>query len=286
MIGAFQHLGYCVGGGVHVQRGEYAFVHKIFPALPGFQLDDFPHSREHQVVVKKGLSHGLLRLQVLELFEQLLSGEVGFEPDEVVSRYTRSVGQHVVQSDVVVEFVVVELDGRHRLPDRLIPGELSFFHQHPRGHRREQLAVGSDLDQSGRRERKLIFIVAIAVSFGEDQLVVHNNAYADPGRIPILQRLLHVRVKTLQLTSDVRFLSKSRGPQGHQRQDDRANTNEANHASRATLCPGRHGISFVVRIAFLNSKTAAILHPFRASDDISTRDLSHSVLHRASVPRV
>ena len=65
-----------------------------------------------------------------------------------------------------------------------------------------------------------MFVIAIAVSFGENQLVTHHDADADAGPIPILQDLGHVVVEAVQLFRDVDVLRVSGRRQDEARKRD------------------------------------------------------------------
>jgi hypothetical protein len=70
---------------------------ELLPGLAGLQLNQVPDGREHQVVVQERRAHGLFRLQIDQLLEELLAREVGFVPDGIVPGDSGAVGQHVAQ---------------------------------------------------------------------------------------------------------------------------------------------------------------------------------------------
>ena len=141
VVGMLHHLRNRVCRRTHAKRSEYPLPYELLPSLPGLQFDDVPDGREHQVVIEECFSHRLLWLQVLQPFEQILPRESRLEPDQIVPRYSCAVRQHVAQTDVVVELVVVKLDRRDGLAHGLIPSEFSFLDQHPRSNSREQLRI-------------------------------------------------------------------------------------------------------------------------------------------------
>src|SRR2546430_16232978 len=95
------HIGNRVGGGIHVQGRKDPLAHELLPGFPGFQFDDVTGGSVHQFVVHEGFTHRLLRLEVLQLFEQLLPRKRRLEPDQIMPRHSGTVRQHVAQSDVV-----------------------------------------------------------------------------------------------------------------------------------------------------------------------------------------
>src|ERR1019366_6908340 len=131
-----------------------------------------------------------------------------------------AVRKHVVQGDGVVQLVVIKLNGRHGLPDGLVPGELAFLDEHTRGDRREELGVGGDGTEGGGSERQFLLVIAVAVAFGEDKLVVDDDAYTDARRVPILQHLFHVGIEAGQLLGDFGGLGGDAVGQGHGEQGD------------------------------------------------------------------
>src|SRR5208283_5255340 len=80
----------------------------------------------------------------------------------------------------------------------------------------EQLRIRSDRAHGTRREWQFLLIVAIAVAFREDELVVHHNADAHAGRVPVLQGLRHVGVESLQLFRDIDTLCRGVAYQGEE----------------------------------------------------------------------
>ena len=209
------HIGNRVGGRIHVQGQKDLLAHELLPGFPRFQFDDVTGGSVHQVVVQEGFPHRLLRLEVLQLFEQLLPRKRRLEPDQIMPRHSGTVRQHVAQSDVVVQLIVVKLDCRNGLTYRLIPSQLSFFDQHACGHSGEQFGVRGDLAQRRWREGQLLLVVSIAIALGENQFVIDHNSYANPGCIPILQNLDHVGVEVAQLTGDLGRLRASARHTGH-----------------------------------------------------------------------
>src|SRR5882672_1184185 len=228
VVRILHHVGDRIGGRAQVQRLEDSLPHKLLPRLSGFQFDDVPGSGEHQVVVQERFAHRLLRLEVFQLFEQLLPFEIRFEPDRIVPGHTRPVRQHVSQSNVVIELVVVELDRRDGLAHALIPTELSFLYQHPRRNRGEQFRVRSDLAQRRRSEGQLLLVVPVPIPLDENQLVIDYDAYTNPRRIPILQDLFHVGVEPLQLVRDLPVL------RPNAKSKDHYSNRQGEHANRAT----------------------------------------------------
>jgi len=87
----------------------------------------FADRGEHEVVIQEGLAHGLLRLEIFQALEQFFAGEGRLEPDQVVTGDSGAVGEHVAEGDIVVELIVVELDGGDGFANGLVPGELAFF---------------------------------------------------------------------------------------------------------------------------------------------------------------
>jgi hypothetical protein len=104
---------------------------------------------------------------------------------------------------LLLSLVVVEADAGNGVADGLVPGELAFADEHACGSSGEQLGVGSNLAKGVGREGQFFVVVAIAVAFGEDQLVIDNDADADAGRVPVLEGLLHPGVEALEFGVDV-----------------------------------------------------------------------------------
>ena len=138
VVSLLRHIGDCEAGRLHVERREDFLAHELFPGFPGLQFDDVPCGRIHQVVIEEGLPHRLLRLEVLQLFEEFLPCKRGPEPDQVVPRHSGAVRQHVAKRNVVVELVVVKLNRWNRLAHRLVPSKFSHFDKHARGNGGEQ----------------------------------------------------------------------------------------------------------------------------------------------------
>ena len=199
MIGLLRHLGDREHRARHPERLEEPFPHELLPALAREELDHVAHPRVHHVVVEELRADRLGRLEVLEPLEQLAPGELGLVPDQVVPRDAGAMREHVADRHRAVELVVVELDARHELPDRLVPVELAFLHEQARGHRREQLRVRSDGHDRVLGERQLAPVVAIAVALGEHELVVDHDPHPDSGNVPVPDELLHRRVEALEL---------------------------------------------------------------------------------------
>ena len=118
-------------------------------------------------------------------------------------RDARPMRQHVAQSDRVVQVAVVELDRWHGLLNRPVPGELSFFDQHSRRDRCEQLSVRCNCEHRLRRNGKLLLIISKPVPLREHELVADDNTHADARRIPVFQSLLHKRIKARELLRHV-----------------------------------------------------------------------------------
>ncbi len=141
VIGVFVHVVDAVGGRFHVERREDFFADELLPALPRLQFDNFADGGEHEVVVQEGLTHGLLRLEIFQAIEQFFASERRFKPDEVVARDSAAMGEHVAKSDVVVELIVIELDGGNGFANGLVPCEFAFFDQHAGSDSGEELGV-------------------------------------------------------------------------------------------------------------------------------------------------
>src|SRR5439155_5644655 len=125
-------------------------------------------------------------------------------PDRVVARDPGAVREHVADRDRGVQLVVVELDGRHELPHRLVPVQLALLDEQAGGDGGEELRVGGDGNRRPWRERQLLPVVPEAVAAGEDELVLHHDADPDPGHVPVLHDLLHVGVEVLELLREGR----------------------------------------------------------------------------------
>ena len=147
-----------------------------------------------------------------------------------MTRHAGAVRQHVAQRHVAVELVVVKLDFRHGVAYRLVPGQVSFVHQHPRCHRREQLRVRRNRLHRFRREPQLLLIIPIAIALRKNQLVLNNYPDTHARRVPVFQRLFHVRVETLQLFRDVRFLRSRTNAKSHQRKDKQGDASRIRNA--------------------------------------------------------
>src|SRR6516225_1893034 len=141
---------------------------------------------------------------------------------------------------MAVELVVVKLNLRHRPAYRLVPCEFSFFHKRSCRYRREQFRIRRNRLHRLRRERQLLLVIAIAVALGEHQLVSDNNSYADTWRVPVLQRLLHVSVKALQLLRNIRFLSSRSNALSKQSHSKHAGGNEMRRGLETKLACTNH----------------------------------------------
>jgi hypothetical protein len=75
--------------------------------------------------------------------------------------------------------------GGHGFANGLVPGEFSFFDEHSGSDSSEQFRIRGNLMKTGWREGQLFFVIAVAVTFGEDEFVVNDDAHADARCIPV-----------------------------------------------------------------------------------------------------
>ena len=198
-----QHVGNREDGALHVQGQQDLLAHELGPWLARRELDRMADAGVHHVVVKKNLARRCLRLEVFQPVEQLFRGVVRLVPDGIVARDAGAVGQHVAQRDRIVQEAVVEVDCRNGFADWLVPRQLAFFHEKSRRDGREQFRVRGDGVHRLRRNRQLLLVVAVAITLGEHELVIDDDADPDAWRVPVFQGLLHERIEARELSRDI-----------------------------------------------------------------------------------
>ena len=171
---------------------------EVFPGLSGDPLSEQAGSHEHQVLVLKGLTKGLRRLEVAQPGEELLAGEVCAVPDGVVPRQARRVRNEIARRQAGGRDRVVHAEVGHVLDHRLVPLELAFVDEHAEDRRRERLAVRADGEERVAVRVETGFEISLAVALGEDELTVLHHSNAQARHEPVRHELFDPGVEALE----------------------------------------------------------------------------------------
>ena len=107
--------------------------------------------------------------------------------------------EHIPYRDCCIQFIIVKLQLKDIIPDRLIPVYFALLNQESNCCGGKEFCVRCNLEQGIRCNRQHVLQIAVSVSAGINQFILYN--YADPAtrNIPVFQNLFHSLVKSLHL---------------------------------------------------------------------------------------
>src|SRR5215467_13305838 len=176
-------------GMLHAQRLENLLRDATFPTEIRNLSFEVAHGHDCEIVVLIGAAEAFVQLEITLAVEEVLAGEIGRVPGEIMSREAGPMREKIASRGALARDRVAHLELRQVGTDRLIPIDFPLVLKNRERKSGEGFCDRANGKLSLRGDWKPIFDVAVPVPFGVNDLAIPYHGYRYARNSPLLHGL-------------------------------------------------------------------------------------------------